>query len=82
MLHTGPAWEQPAQELGFGSGMTCRRRLAEWTVAGVWPRLHEALLVRLRSVNALDFSRAAVDGSHVRASDAVGQCRVRQRSPW
>lgn len=55
------------QELGFGSGITCWQRLAEWTEAEVWPRLHEALLARLRSVNALDFSRAAVDGSHIRA---------------
>lgn len=34
--------------------MTCWRRLAEWTEAGVWPRLHEVLLAKLRSVNALD----------------------------
>jgi transposase len=35
VLHTGIAWEDLPQELGFGSGMTCRRRLAEWTEAGV-----------------------------------------------
>lgn len=67
VLHTGIAGEHLPQELGFGSGMTCWRRLAEWTEAGVWPRLHQALLARLRSANALDFSRAAVDGSHIRA---------------
>lgn len=66
VLHTGIAWEHLPQELGFGSGMTCWRRLAEWTEAGVWPRLHEVLLADLRSANALDFSRAAVDGSHIR----------------
>lgn len=55
------------QELGFGSGMTCWRRLAEWTKAEVWPRLHEVLLAKLRSANVLGFSRAAVDGSHIRA---------------
>ncbi|WP_347106558.1 IS5 family transposase [Streptomyces sp. ZL-24] len=64
VLHTGIAWEHLPQELGFGSGMTCWRRLAEWTEAGVWPRLHEALLSKLRSADALDFSRAAVDGPH------------------
>lgn len=67
VLRTGIAWEHLPQELGFGSGMTCWRRLAEWTEAGVWPRLHEVLLAKLRSANALDFSRAAVDGSHIRA---------------
>ncbi len=66
VLHTGIAWEHLPQELGFGSGMTCWRRLAEWTGAGVWPRLHEVLLAQLRGANALDFSRAAVDGSHIR----------------
>jgi transposase len=67
VLHTGIAWEYLPQELGFGSGMTCWRRLAEWTEAGVWPRLHEVLLAKLRSANALDFSRAVVYGSHIRA---------------
>ena len=67
VLHTGIAWEHLPQELGFGSGMTCWRRLAEWTEAGVWPRLHEVLLAELRSAGALDFSRAAVDGSRIRA---------------
>ena len=67
MLHTGVASEHLPQELGFGSGMTCWRRLAEWTTAGVWPRLHEVLLAKLRGVDALDFSLAAVDGSHIRA---------------
>ena len=67
VLHTGIAWEHLPPELGFGSGMTCWRRLAEWTGAGVWPRLHEVLLTKLRGANALDCSRAAVDGSHIRA---------------
>lgn len=67
VLHTGIAWEHLPQELGFGSGMTCWRRLAEWTEAGVWLRLQQVLLARLRSADALDFSRTAVDGSHIRA---------------
>jgi transposase len=67
VLHTGIAWEHLPQELGFGSGMTCWRRLAEWTEAGAWPGLHEVLLAKLRGANALDFSRAAVDGSYIRA---------------
>ncbi|CAL9333639.1 hypothetical protein SUDANB176_00120 [Streptomyces sp. enrichment culture] len=67
VLHTGIAWERLPQGLGFGSGMTCWRRLAEWTEADVCPQLHIALSVKLRSANALDFSRAAVDGSRIRA---------------
>ncbi|RLV78410.1 transposase [Streptomyces rapamycinicus NRRL 5491] len=62
VLRTGIAWEHLPRELGFGSGTACRRRLAEWTEAGVWPRLHEVLLAKLRGANALDFSRTAVGG--------------------
>ncbi|MFF9915876.1 transposase [Streptomyces sp. NPDC013457] len=57
VLHTGIAWEHLPQEIGFGSGMTCWRRLAT-----VWPRLHEVLLAKIRGANVLDFSQAAVDG--------------------
>ncbi|GGY78519.1 hypothetical protein GCM10010342_77590 [Streptomyces anulatus] len=67
MASAEPPRKYLPQEIGFGSGMPRWRRLAEWTEAEVWPRLHEALLARLRSTNALDFSRAAVDGSHIRA---------------
>ena len=31
VLHTGIGWEDLPQELGFGSGMTCWRRLINWT---------------------------------------------------
>ncbi len=47
--------------------MTCWRRLHEWQEAGVWRRLHEALLARLNEANRIDWSRAVVDSSHVPA---------------
>ncbi|MFI9772744.1 IS5 family transposase [Streptomyces sp. NPDC052415] len=65
VLHTGIQWEYLPQELGFGSGMTCWRRLAAWNEAGVWDQL---LLNKLRSKNQLDWSRAVIDSSHVRAA--------------
>jgi transposase len=67
VLYTGIPWEFLPQELGFGSGMTCWRRLRDWNDAGVWQRLHESLLAELNSAGALDWSRAVIDGSHVRA---------------
>ena len=67
VLHTGIQWEWLPQELGFGSGMTCWRRLRDWNQAGVWQRLQEILLAKLRGTDQLDFSRAAIDTSHVRA---------------
>ena len=68
VLHTGIQWEFLPQELGFGSGMTCWRRLAEWNEAGVWQRLHEELLAELNAADKLDWSRAVIDSSHVRAA--------------
>ncbi|WP_167748623.1 IS5 family transposase [Streptomyces sp. CB02400] len=76
VLHTGIQWEYLPQELGFGSGMTCWRRLAAWNEAGVWDQLHQLLLNKLRSKNQLDWSRAVIDSppgfaggtpTHVRA---------------
>ncbi|WP_444545843.1 IS5 family transposase [Streptomyces poonensis] len=69
VLHTGIQWEYLPQELGFGSGMTCWRRLAAWNEAGVWDQLH-VLLEKLRSKNQLDWSRAVIDSA--RAGRAAG----------
>jgi transposase len=78
VLHTGIQWEFLPQELGFGSGMTCWRRLEEWNTAGVWRQLHELLLAELQIAGKLDWSRAVVDSSHVRAArrgPKVGRAR-------
>ncbi|MFD8088258.1 IS5 family transposase [Kitasatospora sp. NPDC059722] len=64
VLHTGIQWEWLPQELGFGSGMTCWRRLRDWHEAGVWDRLHQVLLTELHRAGKLDWSRAVIDGSH------------------
>ncbi|WP_196305781.1 IS5 family transposase [Variovorax paradoxus] len=63
VLRTGIPWEDLPQELGFGSGMTCWRRLRDWQAAGVWHGLHLALLGELRSADKLDFSRVSMDGA-------------------
>ena len=67
VLQTGIPWEYLPQEMGCGSGMTCWRRLKEWQEAGVWQRLHELLLARLHEADRIDWSRAVIDSSHVRA---------------
>src|SRR5699024_4284317 len=36
VLYTGIQWDFLPQEMGFGSGVTCWRRLREWQEAGVW----------------------------------------------
>jgi transposase len=67
VLHTGIAWRHLPLELGFGSGVTCWRRLDEWQRAGVWERLHGLLLERLRAAGQIEWKRAVVDSSHVQA---------------
>ena len=66
MLRTD-RWQQLPQELGYGSGMTCWRRLKEWQQAGVFQALHERLLAKLRAAGRLDLSRAVCDSASLRA---------------
>lgn len=68
VLHTGNQWEYLPQEPDFGSGMTCWRRLAAWNEAGVWDQLHQLLLNELRPKDQLDWERAVIDSSPVRAA--------------
>ena len=67
VLKTGIGWEDLPRELGCGSGMTCWRRLRDWQAAGVWDRIHQALLDRLGSREAIDWTRAALDSASVPA---------------
>ena len=79
VLHTGIGWEDLPQELGFGSGMTCWRRLQRWTDAGVFEQVHQLLLAKLNAANRIDWSRAAMDGSHLDAKRGV-PAQARHRS--
>jgi transposase len=63
VLATGIAWQRLPQELGFGSGMTCWRRLRDWQQAGVFARLHQVLLAKLRQTERLDLSRTVCDSA-------------------
>ena len=67
VLKTGSQWEALPAEMGCGSGMTCWRRLRDWCRAGVWDRLHRVLLARLNAADKIDWSRAVVDTTSVRA---------------
>lgn len=67
VLKSGIPWEMLPQELGCGSGMTCWRRLRDWQRAGVWHRLHRALLAQLGEADKIDWSRASLDSQSVPA---------------
>jgi transposase len=67
VLYTGTAWTHLPAELGFGSGVTCWRRLDEWQQAGVWEQLHAVLLSRLRAAGKIEWERAIADSSQIQA---------------
>ena len=68
VLKTGIPWEMLPKEMGCGSGSTCWRRLRDWQEeAGVWHRLHRALLDRLGEAEEIDWSRACLDSASVPA---------------
>ncbi|MFI6360952.1 IS5 family transposase [Streptomyces sp. NPDC050743] len=69
VLHNDMAWQLLPPELGFGSGQTCWRRLDRWQKAGVFEQLHRILLAELNAAGELYWTRACVDGSHIRAKE-------------
>jgi transposase len=44
--------------------------LRDWQKAGVWGRLHEILLAKLRAVDRIGFSRVVIDSTSVGAVGA------------
>jgi transposase len=46
---------------------TAHRRFTQWTRAGVWPRLHRAVLDELGSQGLIDWSRTIADSACDRA---------------
>lgn len=82
VLYTGIGWEDLPPELGFGTGMTCWRRLRYWQEEGVFDRLHQVLLAHLNAAGAIDWSRVIVDASYVQAKKgAMPRARRRLTAP-
>jgi transposase len=69
VLKTGIAWDDLPAELGLGCGKTCRHYLRLWYWAGVWQRLHAVLLAELNGADQIDWSRAVIDASFVKAPE-------------
>src|SRR5262249_21470160 len=67
VLKTGIAWDDLPAELGCGCGKTCRHYLRLWHQAGIWQRLHAVLLAELNGADQIDWQRALVDASFVKA---------------
>jgi len=91
VLKSGILWEMLPQEMGFDSGMTCWRRLRDWQEAGVWEKLQQELLTRLREADQLHWSRASIDAARVPATkraqrpgqiQRIAANRVRSAMVW
>lgn len=67
VLKTGIGWKDLPTEAFGVSYKTCNRRIDEWTAQGVWQRIHELFLAKLRGADQLDWSRVLVDCSLVKA---------------
>jgi transposase len=67
ILRHGLRWCDLPRELGFGSGVTCWRRLRQWQALGIWAAVHQVVLNWLGDVDAIDWSRASIDSISVRA---------------
>ena len=73
VLKSGIPWEMLPQEMGCGSGSTCWRRLRDWQEAGVWEKLHRALLDRLGEADKIDWERASLDSASVSAKRGASE---------
>jgi transposase len=58
VLETGICWSQLPYRLGYGSGMTCLRRLREWQLNDSWSRIERVLQGRLPHAGRIDWERA------------------------
>jgi transposase len=67
VLRTGIAWRDIPTDVFGVSGVTCWRRFNAWAKAGVFARLHQKLLDELGLKGRIDWSRASMDSSIVRA---------------
>jgi transposase len=66
VLASGCAWRHLPAEFGVSRAIA-HRRFTAWTRAGLWPRLHRAVLDELGSREMVDWSAAIVDAASVRA---------------
>ncbi|MFB7500209.1 transposase [Streptomyces sp. NPDC056161] len=66
VLTSGCAWRHLPETFGV-SPATAHRRFTVWSRAGLWRRLHRAVLDELGARGRLDWASAIVDAASVRA---------------
>jgi transposase len=73
VLKSGIPWQELPKEMGYGSGMTCCRRLREWKEAGIWPLIHKALTASAANINQLNLLRVTDSRILVRTARSRGR---------
>jgi transposase len=63
VLRHGLRWRDLPRELGYGSGVTCWRRLRACQTLGVWEAVHHTLLNWLGLLDAIRLERASLDST-------------------
>ncbi|NUP46042.1 MAG: transposase [Catenulispora sp.] len=69
-------FEKLPQELEYGSGMTCWRRLRDWQRAGIWPDIARVLREEIPEARRIDFDRVIDSGE---TAEGDGETRVARR---
>lgn len=67
VLKTGIQWTELPTEVFQVSGVTCWRRLHQWSADGVWDRVHRVLLEELDYAGRIDWQRALLDADSMPA---------------
>nr|WP_228782094.1 IS5 family transposase [Nocardia abscessus] len=70
VLTSGCAWRMLPPSFGV-TVPTAHRRFSVWTEAGLWRRLHHAVLDELGGAGLIDWSRAVIDAASVRAKKGI-----------
>jgi transposase len=69
-------FEKLPQELEYGSGMTCWRRLRDWQRAGIWADIARVLREEIPEARRIDFDRVIDSGE---TGEKEGETRVARR---
>ena len=69
-------FEKLPQELEYGSGMTCWRRLRDWQRAGIWTDIARVLREEIPEARRIDFDRVIDSGE---TGAVAGETRVARR---
>jgi len=68
VLQSGVRWQMLPREMGYGSGMSCWRRLRDWQQANAWSRIQALLSVKLSAADCIDWARVDADAAPVSAN--------------